>query len=118
MGDRDKFRAVSSPHGAVRAASGTMAPRRRRGWKMEQGMGMTMQAQVQVEWDEVSCDAGCYNTNVFAPDGYKVTCSRCRGRRGNYGNEGEWVECRTCAGTGGVCCPKCHGSGLLTRAKA
>ena len=85
---------------------------------MEQRTNMTMQAHVQAEWDEVSCDAGCYNTNVFAPGGYKVTCSRCRGRRGHYGNEGEWVECRSCAGTGGVCCPKCHGSGLLTRAKA
>ena len=85
---------------------------------MEQRTNMTMQAHVQAEWDEVSCDAGCYNTNVFAPDGYKVTCSRCRGRRGHVGSEGEWVECRGCAGTGGVCCPKCHGSGLLTRAKA
>jgi hypothetical protein len=79
---------------------------------------MMTQAQLQADWDEVSCDAGCYNTNVFAPGGYKVTCTKCRGRRGHVGGEGEWVECRNCGGTGGVCCPKCHGSGLLTRAKA
>ena len=74
-----------------------------------------MAAQVHVLADPVDspCDATCYNTNIFAPGGYKVRCDACRGRRGHYDKEDRWIDCRNCAGAGSVCCPRCHGSGKI-----
>jgi hypothetical protein len=75
---------------------------------------MTTQELALAEPDEVLCDAPCYNTNVFAPGGYKIRCDQCCGRRGRYNRENQWIECSKCSGTGGVCCPRCHGSGKIT----
>ena len=47
-----------------------------------------------LENDEAQCDAPCHNTNVFAPGAYKVKCDTCHGRRGHYGQDHQWVECR------------------------
>jgi DnaJ-class molecular chaperone len=63
--------------------------------------------------EELMCDAPCFNTNVFAPGGYKVRCDQCRGRRGHYDANDRWVECAACQGTGSVRCPRCNGSGKL-----
>ena len=54
---------------------------------------MTSQAFVLNERDEILCDAPCYNTNVFAPGGYKLGCDQCSGRRGHYDRENQWIEC-------------------------
>jgi|RhiMethySRZTD1v2_1073278.scaffolds.fasta_scaffold39921_7 hypothetical protein len=56
---------------------------------------MTAHVHVPIEADEVQCDAACYNTNIFAPGGYKVRCEACRGRRGRYKDD-RWIDCRSC----------------------
>lgn len=67
-----------------------------------------------LERDEAQCCAPCYNTNVFAPDAFKVTCDTCHGRRGYFKASNQWIDCHRCAGAGTVCCPNCHGSGRIT----
>ena len=75
---------------------------------------MEARARMPTEHKQVQCDAACYNTNVFAPGAYKVRCDACRGRRGRYDEvEDRWIDCRNCAGTGSVCCLRCHGSGKI-----
>ena len=78
-----------------------------------QEASMTTQAFVLNERDEILCDAPCFNTNVFAPGGYKVRCDQCSGRRGHYDKDSQWIECSNCLGTRSVCCPRCHGSGKI-----
>jgi hypothetical protein len=73
---------------------------------------MTAHVHVPIEADEVQCDAACYNTNIFAPGGYKVRCEACRGRRGRYKDD-RWIDCRSCGGTGSIRCPRCFGSGKI-----
>ena len=72
-------------------------------------------AALVLENDEAQCDAPCHNTNVFAPGAYKVKCDTCHGRRGHYGQDHQWVECRQCEGAGSVRCPRCMGSGRIVR---
>jgi DnaJ-class molecular chaperone len=74
---------------------------------------MTTETPVPTEGEEVRCDGGCHNTNVFAPGNYKVTCDVCGGRRGHHDKDNRWIECRNCEGAGNVRCPKCHGSGTI-----
>jgi len=60
---------------------------------------------------EMLCDAPCYNTNKFAPGAYHIRCDECRGRRGHFNSDDQWIECAKCSGAGSVTCPTCQGTG-------
>ena len=74
---------------------------------------MTIEAGVLAVGQQVLCDAPRHNTNVFGPGGYKIRCDQCCGRRGYCDKENQWIQCRTCSGTGSVRCPRCHGTGKI-----
>ncbi|MBU4534633.1 MAG: hypothetical protein KKF16_02115 [Euryarchaeota archaeon] len=54
------------------------------------------------------------NTGKVCPDcnSGKVICNACSGS-GGYRDDGKWVRCSSCGGTGGKHCTRCGGDGRL-----